>query len=470
MLLAKDEAIAAGAAQMLRKEQLLKTADTKIAALTLELAHHRRIRFAHKSEALSAEQRDLFDETWEVDLAAMQAELDAQAAALAQGRPKARRPRAGRQPLPEHLPRIEHRHEPDSCQCGRCGGALNLIGEDVSEQLDVEPARFFVHRHIRPQYACRACETVTAAPVPPAIIDGGMAAPGLLAWLAVSKHVDHLPLYRIAQIGARQDVPLPISTTADWLGKVGVAVQPLADRLAELLKLRPTLHADETPVRQLDPGQGKTKRAYLWAYRSNGLDEGPPIVVFDYQGGRAGAHAQTFLGPGAYLMVDDYAGYKGAVQPGRHGTGVPGAPAPQVLRPARGLAAVAAGRCPRPAVCERQTRGGPPTLPGIAPGTGQALARPVPAMARRHPPGRGRRQQPPRPSTMPSSAGRRWCATPIQARCPSITIRWKTPSARSPSARRTGCSQAPSGPAAAPPPFKACSPPPSSMAWNPCAG
>jgi transposase len=311
MLLAKDEAIAAGASQMLRKEQLLKTADTKIAALTLELAHHRRIRFAHKSEALSAEQRDLFDETWQVDLAAMQAELDAQAAALAQGRPKARRPRAGRQPLPEHLPRIEHRHEPDSCQCGRCGGALKLIGEDVSEQLDVEPARFFVHRHIRPQYACRACETVTAAPVPPAIIDGGMAAPGLLAWLAVSKHVDHLPLYRIAQIGARQDVPLPISTTADWLGKVGVAVQPLADRLAELLRLRPTLHADETPVRQLDPGQGKTKRAYLWAYRSNGLDEGPPIVVFDYQGGRAGAHAQTFLGPWrGHLMVDDYAGYK----------------------------------------------------------------------------------------------------------------------------------------------------------------
>jgi hypothetical protein len=104
---------------------------------------------------------------------------------------------------------------------------------------------------------------------------------------------------------------LPISTTADWLGKVGVAVQPLADRLAELLRQRPTLHADETPVRELDPGQGKTKRAYLWAYRSNGLDEGPPIVVFDYQGGRAGAHAQAFLGVWrGHLMVDDYAGYK----------------------------------------------------------------------------------------------------------------------------------------------------------------
>ncbi|MBJ7308884.1 IS66 family transposase, partial [Rugamonas sp. CCM 8940] len=314
LLRAKDEALAASDASatlLERKEQLLKAAETKIAALTLELAYHRRIRFAHKSEALPAGQRDLFDETWDIDLAAMQAELDAQADALARDKPKAKRPRAGRQPLPDHLERIEHRHEPASCECGQCGAALHLIGEDVSEQLDVEPARFFVHRHIRPQYACRACETVTAAAVAPAIIDGGMAAPGLLAWLATSKYVDHLPLYRIEQIGARQQVPLPISTTSDWLGKVGVALQPLADRLSELLRLRPTLHADETPVRQLDPGQGKTKRAYLWAYRSNSLDEGPPIVVFDYQGGRAGAHAQTFLGAWrGHLMVDDYAGYK----------------------------------------------------------------------------------------------------------------------------------------------------------------
>jgi transposase len=293
------------------KEGIIKTADIKIAALTLELAHHRRIRFAYKSEALSAEQRDLFEETWDVDLAAMDAELDAQGAALVQGQPKAQRPRAGRQPLPTHLVRIEHRHEPDSCQCGQCGSTLIQIGEDISEQLDVEPARFFVHRHIRPQYACRACATVTAAPVPPAIIDGGMAAPGLLAWLAISKFVDHLPLYRIGQIGARQDVPLPISTTADWLGKIGVALQPLAERMSTLLRLRPVLHADETPVRQLDPGKGKTKRAYLWAYRSNSLDEGPVIVVFDYQGGRGGVHAQTFLGDWCgHLMVDDYSGYK----------------------------------------------------------------------------------------------------------------------------------------------------------------
>jgi transposase len=293
------------------KDDVIKAAHATIAALKLELAQHRRIRFANKSEAFTAEQRDLFEECQEIDLAAMEAELQRQRDLLAGEKPRNKRPRAGRQPLPPQLERIVHRHEPACCECAQCGQALSLIGEDVSEQLDVEPARFFVHRHIRPQYACRACDSVTAAPVAPAIIDGGMAAPGLLAWIAISKFVDHLPLYRINQIGERQGVPLPISTTSDWAGKVGVALQPLADRMAELLRMRPTLHADETPVRQLDPGQGKTKRAYLWAYRSNNLDEGPPIVVFDYQGGRAGAHAQSFLQHWrGHLMVDDYVAYK----------------------------------------------------------------------------------------------------------------------------------------------------------------
>jgi transposase len=291
------------------RDAAIKAANLKIDALTFELAHHRRIRFAAKSEAFSAEQRTLFEETWNTDLVAMTAEAEQQAAVLSSTKPK--RARAGRQPLPDHLPRIVHYHEPASCQCAECGNALVKIGEDISEQLDVEPARFFVHRHIRPQYACRPCETVTAAPVPPALIDGGMAAAGLLTWVAISKYVDHLPLYRIEQIGARQNVPLPQSTLAEWIGKIGVALQPLADRLAALLRQRRVLHADETPVAQLDPGRGKTKRAYLWAYRSNDLEAGPPIVVFDYQPGRHGHHAASFLQDWrGHLMVDDYGGYK----------------------------------------------------------------------------------------------------------------------------------------------------------------
>jgi transposase len=297
--------------QVERDARYIKVADTKIAALTLELAHHRRIRFANKSEAFSPAQRELFQESWNVDLAAIEAELEHLAR---QPDIKARKSRpTGRQALPAHLPRIEHRHEPERCTCRQCGKQLVKIGEDVSEQLDVEPARFFVHRHIRPQYACRACETITAAPLPAALIDAGLGSPGLYAWVLMQKFVDHLPLYRIEQIGARHGVELARSTQAQWVGRLGVALQALVDRLIELLRQRDILHADETPVPQLVPRSGKTKRAYLWAYRSSDLDDkhDPPIIVFDYQPNRSGEHAQHFLRDWqGYLMVDDYVGYK----------------------------------------------------------------------------------------------------------------------------------------------------------------
>jgi hypothetical protein len=168
-------------------QNLIAEKDTKIAALTHELAYYKRIRFGQKTEALTGLQRDLFREEVETDLAAITAELESLKATPRPTVAVPRPPRSGRQPLPDHLPRIEHRHEPASCTCGQCGGALTKIRDDITEQLAVEPAKFFVHRHIRPQYACRACETVVAEAVPPAIIDGGLAAPGLLAWVVTSK-------------------------------------------------------------------------------------------------------------------------------------------------------------------------------------------------------------------------------------------------------------------------------------------
>ncbi|OZB82252.1 MAG: IS66 family transposase [Halothiobacillus sp. 13-55-253] len=290
----------------------LHAKDIKIKALTHELAYYRRIRFGAKTEAMSAEQLHLFEDDLAQDIAAIEAQLSPPA----DSQPRTRS-RAGRQPLPDHLPREIHVHEPDSCTCAHCQGPLVKIGEDISEQLDVIPARFFVIRHIRPQYACRSCETITAAPVPPAIIDGGMAAPGLLAWVAVGKYVDHLPLYRLEQIARRSEVNLSRSTMSEWIGRMGIALQPLADRLSELLKQGAVLHADETPVQQLDPLAGKTRRAYLWAYRSNGMDSGPPIVVFDYQTSRSGQHAADFLSHWqGTLMVDDYGGYKALFREG----------------------------------------------------------------------------------------------------------------------------------------------------------
>lgn len=289
-------------AQLQKQIQSLELKNQK---LTYELATLKRLRFGRKAESLSVEQRSLFEEDLDQDLAAITAELESDKP----GRKP--RTRAGRQPLPDHLERVEVRHEPDHCTCGQCQSALVKIGEDISEQLDIEPSRFFVIRHIRPQYACRTCETITAAPVSPAVIDGGMAAPGLLAWVAICKYLDHLPLYRLEQIAARQQVTLPRSTLSEWIGRIGVALQPLADRLSERLRQQNSLHADETPVQQLDPGHGKTKRAYLWAYRSNDLSGGPQMVVFDYQTSRSGTHARRYLeGWRGALMVDDYSGYK----------------------------------------------------------------------------------------------------------------------------------------------------------------
>jgi len=307
-LLAKWSEQAKKDAEQIKKdaEKIKKDAE-KIAALTYELAWHKRLKFGAKSEAFNAQQRDLFDESHAEDLQAIEAELEQFTPSI----PRTKKKPTGRKPLPAELPRIEHRHEPESCSCGACGADLVKIGEDVTEQLDVEPARFTVQRHIRPQYACRQCETVTAAAISAAVIDGGLATPGLLSWVTIQKYVDHLPLYRIEQISTRHGAPIARSTLAEWTGRVGVALQPLADRLTELLKKRSVLHADETPVPQLDPGKGQTKRAYLWAYRSNDLEDDPPIVVFEFQPGRSGSHVSNFLsGWKGHLMVDDYSGYK----------------------------------------------------------------------------------------------------------------------------------------------------------------
>ncbi|MCW5618641.1 MAG: IS66 family transposase [Nitrosomonas sp.] len=296
--------------QAQQAQQEIRAQALRIQALMMELAHLRRIRFGRKNESLSSHP-SLFEESVLADIAAVNAEIEQIDTTVKPSAPKSPRARAGRQPLPDHLPRIEHHHEPESCQCSQCGNTRVKIGEDITEQLDVEPAKFFVHRHIRPQYACKTCETVTAEPVPPAVIDGGMAAPGLLTWVIISKYLNHLPLYRLERIAAREQVTLSRSTLAEWVGRTGVALHPLADRLVGHLLQGNTLHADESPVAQLEPGNGKTRKAYLWVYRSNDLDLGPRIVIFDYQTGRSSRHAQNFLQNWqGHLLVDDYGGYK----------------------------------------------------------------------------------------------------------------------------------------------------------------
>ena len=282
--------------------------DSKIAVLTAEIARLRRVQFAARSEKMDPDQRALFEESMAADIAAVQTQLEALQSPEAAARSKTSRSTPRRRPLPPELPRIQTRHEPESCTCGQCGAALVPIGEHVSEKLDVKPLEFFVRRDVYPQYACRSCQTIIAVPVAPAIIDRGIAAPGLIAQVAISKFVDHLPLYRQEAIYARSGVELGRTSMAEWLGVAGVALQPLVAAMRSELLGQPVLHADETPVALLDPGAGKTKRAYLFAYRTASAD---PIVVFDFCTSRSGRHAKHFLGDyqGA-LMVDDYAGYK----------------------------------------------------------------------------------------------------------------------------------------------------------------
>ncbi len=305
-----QEMVMAQAAVIAKRDDTIERKQSLITQLTAEIRRLRRQQFAARSEKMPDAQRQLFDEAMAADIAAVEAQLEsAQRDDAPQATAPAPAPKPARRPLPADLPRVETRHEPAACDCAACGAALVHIGDHVSEKLDCKPLEFFVRRDVYPQYACRACETITAEPVAPAILDRGIAAPGLLAQVVIAKYVDHLPLYRQEAIHARSGVQIGRNTLAEWIGAVGTHLRPLVGALRRELKAAPVLHADETPVAQLDPGAGKTQRAYLFAYRT--ADAAHPIVVFDYAANRSGKHAAAFLGDwrGA-LMVDDYGGYK----------------------------------------------------------------------------------------------------------------------------------------------------------------
>ena len=296
-------------AEIARRDREICFKTARIEQLTHALAVLRRMQFAARSERFDPAQQALFDAAMAADIAALETELEALAPPVPVAAECERRtPR--RQPLPAELPRIEERIEPASCTCGQCGGDLHSIGEEVSEKLDLEPVKFFVRRTIRPKYACRACQTIVTAPTLPAVIERGIAAPGLLAHVLIGKYADHLPLYRQREMLLRSGVTLPTSTLSEWVGACGVALAPLVDALRRELNGAHVLHADETPVQMLAPGHGKTRTAYLFAYRQAALGA-RPIIVFDFATSRSGSNARRFLEHyGGALVVDDFAGYK----------------------------------------------------------------------------------------------------------------------------------------------------------------
>ena len=286
--------------------------------LTHENALLKRMKFTAQSERFgerfNPEQKSLLEDEIEADLAAVATEIDALQEAQTPAKLEEKR-NPKRAPLPANLPRREIRHEPDSTTCA-CGCQMKRIGEDVAEKLDYVPGVFSVERHIRGKWACAKCETLTQVPVDPHVIDKGIPTTGLLAQVLVAKYADHLPLYRQEAIFGRAGLAIPRSTLAQWVGSCGVQLQPLVDAMRNELLQHRVLHADETPVSMLKPGNGKTHRAYLWAY-ATGAFEATRVVVYDFCESRSGEHARRFLGDWrGSLTCDDFSGYKALIASG----------------------------------------------------------------------------------------------------------------------------------------------------------
>jgi transposase len=285
-------------------------AHAEIARLTAIITAFQRHRFGARSEKLDDGQFELALEELDAALSRVQAGLDAAAKRSAGTRAR----KVNRGSLPAHLERIEQVVDVEDKTCACCGGDLHVIGEDVAERLDVVPATFRVLVTRRPRYGCRACEgAIVQAPAPPRIVDGGIPTETLVAHVLVAKYADHLPLYRQAQIYARQGIHLDRSTLADWVGRAAWWLTPLRDHLLDQLKRSTKLFADETTAPVLDPGRGRTKTGQLWAYTRDDRPWGgadPPAVAYLYAPDRKAArpieHLAGFTGT---LQVDGYSGY-----------------------------------------------------------------------------------------------------------------------------------------------------------------
>jgi len=278
----------------------------------------KRMQFGAKSERLPEEQLQLGFEALEQAIAKGDAEAEKRDPELRKDRAAKRR--ASRGALPSHLPRIEVTLSPQNTACPCCQAAMTVIGEDSSERLDVIPAQFRVIVTRRPKLACRACVgTVVQAPAPSRLIEGGIPTEALVAHVLVARYADHLPLYRQAQILARQGVILERSTLAFWMGYAAAEVAPVVARLREMMLASTRIFADETVVPVLDPGRGRTKQGYFWAIARDDRPWGgadPPAVVYSYAPGRGHTHATTLLGGyRGILQCDGYAAYKQLVGP-----------------------------------------------------------------------------------------------------------------------------------------------------------
>jgi transposase len=279
----------------------------EIERLRLIIEKLKRMMFGARSEKVSIqiEQLELHLEELETAQAAAEASVEV---------PEAKtKSKPSRKPLPVHLPREVVTHLPEQDCCPDCGEALRNFGEDVAEILEYIPANFKVIRHVRPKFACTGCERIVEAPAPSRVIERGLAGPGLLAHVLVAKYADHCPLYRQSEIYAREGVDLDRSTLAGWVGASSELLASLVEALRKHVLSASKIHADDTPVPVLAPGNGKTKTGRLWTYVRDERTAGettPPAVWFAYTSDRKGEHPRQHLKnfKGA-LQADAYAGF-----------------------------------------------------------------------------------------------------------------------------------------------------------------
>jgi transposase len=281
----------------------LKERDEKIEKLSHCLEQLRRHQFGRRSEQLSPDQM-LFPFT-------------AQSFPAEHPRPTAEpKPNGngkaghGRKPLPPNLPRIPVVHDvpPAERRCRECDRELVRIGEEVAEQLEYKPASFHVLRHVRPKYACKACQAnVVIAEPPPAPIEKGIPGPGVLAHLVVSKYADHLPLYRQQAIFERHGVEVARTTLCGWVGRVADLLRPIYDAMVLDVLSSKVLHTDDTPVPVLDPELDRTREGRLWVYVG---DRDHAQTVYQFSPNRERVWPQEFLSAyRGYLQADAYQGY-----------------------------------------------------------------------------------------------------------------------------------------------------------------
>ena len=304
-------------------QQMLLAALAEIERQRLIIAALQRNRFGRRSEQLDDEAVQRGVEDVEQSVAERSAALDAVVAqsspAKASTPPRTEPAKRNRGALPPELPRVEQVIDIETKLCPCCGGALHVIDEDRTAMLDYVPAQFRVRVIRRPRYGCRACEeAVVQAPAPERPIDGGMATEALLAHVLVNKYSDHLPLYRQAQIFARQGIALDRSTLCNWVGRACWWLAPLYELVLSTVLASPKVFADDTTLPVLDPGRGRTKTGRLWGYAVDNrpwCGPGHPAAAYVYSEDRKGEHPQTHLrGFRGLLQVDGYAGFGGLVR------------------------------------------------------------------------------------------------------------------------------------------------------------